>query len=108
MFLEPRFAEADGPLPQEIADDLYIRAVRSSVQRIHQHRDTLISEAAIDRAVDEARDVWRELAARAGVVQEPIEDASTPVQPRGDSGTDVADVIPFTEDDDLPDSDSAE
>ena len=107
MFLEPRLSDAPGPLPQDIADDLFVRAVRSAVTRVHQHQGTLISESAIERAAYVASQTLRELTARAGVVQEPIEDESTPIMQRADSQ--VGDIGSAADHrDSLPEPDSTE
>lgn len=78
LFLEPEFAESEEPLPQHVADALFVRCVRNSVVRVHQHRGTLISEEAIERACIAAREALCTLSEHASVVQEPMENAPTP------------------------------
>ena len=91
VFLEPGLAETDAPLAQELVDGLFIRAVSDAVLRLAQHCGTRISPSAIEQASEKAQKTLRGLAERAGVVQEPLADESTPVMKRK-PGPDAADA----------------
>lgn len=109
IFLAPELARSEEPLPQDVADNLFIQLVRRSVERVHQHQGTLISPSAIAQASKMAHDTLRTLTGQAGVVPEPKKHASVQVAPRDEKSADNAKVITLasvsdTDDEPLPSS----